>query len=99
MARFRWITFCRALDAICQVTEQVSQPREENDTCKKLEELGSFAPSRQEKRGSAEAEFVFKLRGLMGTEGIQAGLSGISCAARRLTIVSVAPRPPCVVAG
>jgi hypothetical protein len=61
--------------AICQVAEQASQPREESDARKKLEELGFFAPSRQEKRGSPEAEFVFKLSGLMGTEGVHAGVS------------------------
>jgi len=61
--------------AICQVAEQASQPREESDARKKLEELSFFAPSRQEKRGSPEAEFVFKLSGLMGTEGAHAGVS------------------------
>lgn len=61
--------------AICQVAEQARQPREESDARKKLEELGFFAPSRQEKRGSPEAEFVFKLSGLMGTEGAHAGVS------------------------
>lgn len=61
--------------AICQVAEQASQAREESDARKKLEDLGFFTPSKQEKRGSPEAEFVFKLSSLMGTEGVHAGVS------------------------
>lgn len=72
--------------AICQIAEQASQPREESDARKKLEELGFFAPSRQEMRRSPEAEFIFKLSGLMGTEGVHAGVSTQGTATYRYAI-------------
>ena len=71
---------------ICQVAEKSTVAREESGARKTLEEIGFFAPSRQDKRGSAEAEFVYKLSGLMGTEGVHVGMSTQGTATYRYAI-------------
>lgn len=57
---------------ICQTVEKGKEPREESDARKLLAEAGFFAPGRQAGK-SPEAEFVWKMSAMMGTEGAHAG--------------------------
>ncbi|WP_165323095.1 hypothetical protein [Rhizorhabdus phycosphaerae] len=59
--------------AICQTLEQGAAPREESDARKHLADMGFFGPTRQQGKPSPEAEFVWKMSGMMGTEGVHAG--------------------------
>jgi hypothetical protein len=59
--------------AICQVMEQGGSPREETEARKHLVELGFFGGSRQTEKSPPEAEFVWKMSAMMGTEGVHAG--------------------------
>lgn len=59
--------------AICQTMEQGAPPREETDARKHLVALGFFGASRQTEKSLPEAEFVWKMSAMMGTEGVHAG--------------------------
>lgn len=61
--------------AICQKAEGATVPREETDARTTLQKLGFFASGRQDDKKSPEAEFVWKMSGMMGTEGVHAGAS------------------------
>lgn len=59
--------------AICQIMEQGAAPREESEARKHLAEIGFFGSTRQPGKTPPEAEFVWKMSGMMGTEGVHAG--------------------------
>lgn len=58
---------------ICQTMEQAAPPREESDARKHLADIGFFGSSRQAGKPPPEADFVWKMSGMMGTEGVHAG--------------------------
>lgn len=58
---------------ICQSIEAGGTPREESDARKHLADIGFFGLGRQAGKPSPEAEFVWKMSALMGTEGVHAG--------------------------
>lgn len=58
---------------ICQTMEQGAAPREESEARKHLAEIGFFGSTRQPGKPSPEAEFAWKMSGMMGTEGVHAG--------------------------
>lgn len=59
--------------AICQSFENGASPREESAARKHLVDHGFFGSSREAGKTSPEGEFVFKMSGMMGTEGVHAG--------------------------
>lgn len=59
--------------AICQTLESGAPPREESEARKHLAEIGFFAVSRKGEKTSPEADFVWKMSSMMGTEGAHAG--------------------------
>lgn len=72
--------------AICQTIENGAVAREESDARKHLAELGFFASARQTARPSPEAEFIWKMSGMMGTEGVHAGESSQETATYRYAL-------------
>ncbi len=61
--------------AICQTIESGALLREESEARKHLATIGFFTGTRQSTKHSPEAEFIWKMSGMMGTEGVHAGES------------------------
>lgn len=59
--------------AICQSTSGEVAPREESAARRHLTEVGFFGATRQGDKNPPEADFVFKMSAMMGTEGVHAG--------------------------